>query len=141
MSDIALLPAPIGAYADVTYMERDAIRDDGLDTAVYLSLFTDARNAESGEGGYWGDAVDDQPSGSLLWTVARTVMADALPLRVKEICADALQWLLDYGIADAVTVDVAVTGRFSLSIAVEIAQSGDARQYSYNWQAQAAAGF
>ena len=34
-----------------------------METAVYISLFTDAFDSETGAGGYWGDTVDDQPVG------------------------------------------------------------------------------
>ena len=50
--------------------------DNGLQTAIYISLFTDRRIGEDDEipdrsndrRGYWGDTLEDEPLGSFLWT-------------------------------------------------------------------------
>jgi phage gp46-like protein len=141
MPDLAIIPETIGALGDVQYVGGDILTDAGLQTAVYISLFTDAFDADTGAGGYWGDTVDDQPGGSLLWTLARTVISPTLPGRIETMCRDALQWLIDAGAADAVDVTATISGQFSVTIAISITQSGVQSQYSYNWTAQAATGF
>lgn len=141
MPDIAIIPAEIGALGDVQYSGGDIVTDGGLETAVYISLFTDAFDAATGAGGYWGDTVDDQPGGSLLWTLARTVISETLTGQIETICSDALQWLIDSGAAADVTVTATITGQFSVSIAISITQNGVQSLYSYNWAAQTAAGF
>jgi len=141
MPDIALLPETIGALADIQYSSNDILTDGGFETAVYISLFTDAFDPESGDGGYWADEFDDTPMGSLLWTLARTVITPALPGQVVTICENALQWLIDCGAADAVTVTAAITGQFSVGISITITQAAQQSQYSYNWSSQGMAGF
>ena len=141
MADIALLPAQIGAAADVRLAGGDVLTDGGLETAVYLSLFTDAQDPVSGDGGYWGDAVDDAPRGSLLWTLAREVVTAALPGRLVTICQDALRWLVDDGIAQSVGVTASIVRRGVVAFVVTIVQASGSTQYSYNWASQAANGF
>jgi len=141
MPDIAILPATIGAQGDVAYVGADIVTDSGLETAVYLSLFTDAQDPDTGQGGYWGDSVDDQPSGSLLWTKARTVISPALPGELERICEDALQWLVDEGIAESIAVQATITGQFSVAIGITIVQNDVVNQFSYNWTAQRSNGF
>jgi phage gp46-like protein len=141
MPDIAIIPESIGALGDIQIAGGDVVTDGGLQTAVYISLFTDAFDPDSGDGGYWGDTVDDQPTGSLLWTLARAVITPDLPRRIEEICADALQWLIDAGIAQAVDVAAAITSQFTVAYTVSIVQSSASTQYSFNWSSQATAGF
>jgi phage gp46-like protein len=144
MPDIMLLPPTIGLLGDIAYTDRDIVIDGGLSTAVYISLFTDGYDSDSGEGGYWGDTVGGDPRGSLLWTVAREVISPTLPVRIKKICEDALQWLIDDGIASTVAVTVTVSGQFALTISIDIKQADASTlslEYSYNWNAQNANGY
>ena len=91
-----------------------------LRSAVLISLFTD-RVAEPGyrdpggspgepgdRRGWWHDSYDSRPIGSRLWQLRRRKIADrgALLAEARDICREALQWLLDEGLASAVAVDV-----------------------------------
>ena len=143
MSDIAILPTTTSPSGDIEYQSGDVLIDDGLDTAIFISLFTDAPDG-TGQGGWWGDAVDAQPVGSLLWTLGRSVINDELLASAKEYCSDALQWLIDDDIAKTVDVTVEITGQFSIGIAIQITKADSSTlslQYAYNWQAQANIGF
>jgi phage gp46-like protein len=78
MADIALVFSPFG-HGDLVLAGQDLARDDGLESAVRLSLFTDRRakpeqlhagDDRSDLRGWWGDihpAVADDESSSLLW--------------------------------------------------------------------------
>jgi phage gp46-like protein len=109
MSDLATTLIQGNAFFGFDW-SRDAagpglVMDDGLQSAVVISLFTDRRadandlptNAPGGDRrGWWGDSFGDVPGdriGSRLWLLAR------------EKAKEALQWLLDDGIASAVNVD------------------------------------
>ena len=87
---------------------RDLCGDDGLLTAVVLSLFTDARahdddtvpDARPGEPGdrrgWWGDALspDAGPLGSRLWLLWREKDQDEVVIRAQEYARAALAWLV-----------------------------------------------
>ena len=53
--DIALIPNQNGD-SDISIVNNDLLIDDGFNTAVYISLFTDARDETvlSDKRGYWG---------------------------------------------------------------------------------------
>lgn len=100
------------------------LADDGLYTAVVLSLFTDGladeadevpgrERAPGGRRGWWGDAFADVPGdriGSRLWLLARQKMTPQVLRLAEQYAREALQWLLDDGIARAVDVQAEVVG-------------------------------
>lgn len=89
-------------------------------TAVAVSLFTH-RTAEaddtlphfaSDRRGWWGDLDAAEirgatPIGSRLWLLSREKQTEATRLRADEYIREALAWMTDIGLADAVDVDVA----------------------------------
>jgi phage gp46-like protein len=140
MPDIKLTIDSFG-NSDAAFLSGDIQTDAGLETAVYLSLFTDAYDPDSGDGGYWGDALGDQALGSLLWTLRRSKMTADLPSRVKACISDALAWLTSNAIASSVSVTVTKASMFVLSIEIDITKPDSSvlnLKYAYNWQAQAA---
>jgi phage gp46-like protein len=135
MSDLRLTWGDDHGAADLTYEDGDLLRDDGLETAILLSLFTG-----SGEG-WWGDefpVVADDVFGSGLWEIARAVSIPSTLRRAQELAEAALAWLVTDGVASSVTV--VVTGAAPiLYYAITVARPQEAPavyRYSYNWQAQ-----
>lgn len=115
MTDIALAATGSGAF-DLAMGGPDLAIDDGLETAVALSLFTDARAPagavlpypESPRRGWWGDGLADTPgdsTGSLFWLLAREKQTPELLARIRDYARDALAWLIADGVA--LSVDVA----------------------------------
>lgn len=81
-----------------------------LHTATMIQLFTDKRRPDDladpfGDGdrrGWWGDSVKlaDEPgieTGSLLWTLERTVLDARTALLAEDYAREALQVLIDQG--------------------------------------------
>ncbi len=105
--------------------------DDGLTTAVVLSLFTDARaeaddpipQGDADRRGWWGDAwpmVPGESMGSRLWLAwPGKQTADNLA-RAREAAEEALHWLVDDSIAQAVTVQATNPRDGVLALAVSI---------------------
>lgn len=130
-------------------LQRDGgnfLSDDGLETGVVVSLFTD-RLAESTDEipdgtddrrGWWADAfpdVEDDRIGSRLWLL-RNAKANQQTLNDAKLYAEeALQWMLDDGVAKSITVTTsyvpAEPGETRLAINVEIERPDDA---SPRWQ-------
>ena len=101
---------------------------DALESAVILSLFLDRRAqadddlpAGADPRGFWGDSYeDDQVTGSKLWLIQR---AKITPERLRDIKAwtrQALQWLLDDGVASAVNVQVGRVDTFEVRLTVTV---------------------
>jgi len=108
--------------------------DDGLETAVVISLFTD-RRAKPGDPlpdgvlnrrGWWGDsfpsAAGDQ-IGSRLWMLAREKQLPSVVARAREYALEALQWLIEDGIAREVNVIAEVVRDGVLGLGIDIVRS------------------
>jgi phage gp46-like protein len=108
-----------------------------LETSVLLSLFTDAAAApdfvpaDNDQRGWWATAYSGQEIGSRLWQLDRAVKSDAsLKLGIGE-AQRCLQWMIDAGVASAISVDGAWQGSM-LALSVQItAPSGETNTYRY----------
>ena len=128
--------------ADIDLSSGDLAVDEGLATAVLISIFTDARapdasllpSGETSLRGYWGDFDEDQSTGSLMWLIQREKTTSEVARRAFEYCTEALEWVKSYDIAETVTVDSRIVGSFGLQIKIKISR-GNAKGYSYLWYA------
>ena len=145
MSDAALIWQNFGA--DITLAGSDLQRDDGLRTAVIVSLFTDRR----------ADADDVIPDGtnnrrgfflnptmgSKLWLLNREKNLPVVINRARQYTRDALQWLLDKGIVQKLEITVESVDQETLGIEIRIHRpmGGDDVDYRFQhlWRAEAVA--
>ncbi|WP_334468976.1 phage GP46 family protein [Arsenophonus sp. PmNCSU2021_1] len=99
--------------------------DDRLNRAVIISLFT-WRRAEPDDDtdtpfGWWGDTwptVQNDRIGSRLHLLKRTTLTHQTAQKAKEYIAQALNWMIDDGIALRVDVDVVPSGIDKLTATV-----------------------
>jgi phage gp46-like protein len=145
--DIKLRPDNFG-IGNIELAENDVAIDDGLNTAVYISLFTDARVYDETENllddktdkrGYWGDVFEEKPMGSKLWLLSREKKLNAVLEKAKIYSSDALKWLIDDGIAKEIIVNTKFIENNVLEIEVIIRKPSDEilnYKYSYNWRFQ-----
>lgn len=104
--------------------------DEGLETSVIISLLTDrrARNDDelpSGDDkrGWWGDALaaeEGDEIGSRLWLLSREKQMRSVLLRAREYAEEALQWMVDDGVASSVNVAAEIVRTGVLGLSVEI---------------------
>lgn len=114
--------------------------DDGLVTAILVSLFSDARREEDPAlptaaqdlRGWW--AEESPGFGSLLWTLDREKLTPGTLERAREAASTALQWLIADGIAASVGVRTEVLGTGVLLISLEIVR-GTSRRWASLWHA------
>ncbi|MHB1227678.1 MAG: phage GP46 family protein [Desulfurivibrionaceae bacterium] len=156
MSDIRLaykeISGAIGVHRfDVGLTGPDLATDDGLETAVLVSLFTDRRaepddrlpDGSDDRRGWWGDTFADQPNdliGSRLWLLCREKQTSAVVERAREYAKEALAWLIADGAAKSVTVEAEIATTGVLALAIEIERPDTSRvsyRYSYAWEALA----
>lgn len=140
MSDIRTVWRDLGG--DWQLSGPALLADDGLETAVVLSLFTD-RVAEDGEAppaerrGWWADAYADIPGdlvGSRLWLLWREKQTPQTLARAEAYAREALQWLVDDGVAGAVAVTAEWVRAGVLGLGITITRSG-APVVSYRFDA------
>ena len=129
---------------DLAIDRNDLATDEGLETALAVSLFTDAP-ARAGDAlpvgltdrrGWWGDEFAENPgdvAGSRLWLLDREKMTPDVLARSRIYAAEALEWLVTDKVA--ASVDVVVTfdrASASRSYAVTIRRpGGDVADYRF----------
>ena len=137
---------------DWSLADGDLQSGQDLETACLVSLFTDRlatpdfvpTDGTSDRRGWWADLYSDQPLGSNLWQLDRSKKTrDTLGL-AKRYAEDALQWLIDDGVARSVFVDTrwlgnaVAVGNLSassmLGIAIAITKpDGSLTRFVYGW--------
>ncbi len=159
--DIAITWDSFAERGDWSIAESDLALGDALDSAVLVSIFSDriapdqptssdtavGISAPAGpigssgadRGGWWGDAFMARPIGSRLWQMRRAVKsgATAIPAEIKIILTEALQWLVDDGVAAAITVDAwwSAVSRQTVEFSVALTEPGvsGARVFRFSW--------
>ena len=137
MSDIRTRYIDLDHGLDFVLLAPGLETDEGLETAVVISLFTDRRALESDtlppgssdRRGWWGDSrppVQDDQIGSRLWLLTREKQLSGGLQRAREYAEEALQWLVDDGVAAALDVLATNPRDGLLALSVSIQRSGDA---------------
>lgn len=123
----------------------DLKAEDTLLTAVVLSLMCDAQAdaddvpAGSDRRGWWADAYSEpaESYGSRLWLLAREKQLPATIARARSYVLQALQWLIDDGLANAVDATVFAPRLGWLTAQVDVTLDGASRRYRFVWSDQA----
>lgn len=127
MPDLSLSYDPTTQRADLAIAGNDLATGDDLRTAVILSLFT-------GRGTAWWDSLEGVVLGSRLSLLRRAKRTQQTLLQARDYCREALQWLIDDGVAGSVAVETAWQGT-TLLIGITIAQAtGPAAQFGFVWE-------
>lgn len=148
MSDLALSWNPDLAEADLTLAGLDLATDEGLESAVIISLFTDRRAAPDDvlpEGlddrqGWWGDTfadVDGDQIGSRLWLLRRAKRTVESQRKAIEYVQEALAWLVEDGVAASTSTTAEWLGDSGLALTVAIVRpAGAPAQFKFAlWEA------
>ena len=139
---------PAVSYADLKIENGQLVSDNGLETAVLISLFTDQYipredlPAETEDPrGWWGDALlqEGDRIGSKLWIVLdRGKINTASKNLIKDFTETALQWLIDDGIAQSVEVRTLLVQNERIEIYVSITKpNGQNVPFQFLWDGQA----
>lgn len=149
--DLLLEWDPLAGAADLVVEDNDLATDGGLETAVLISLFTDRRaddgdvlpSGETDRRGWWGDvfpSVDGDQIGSRLWLLSRATAAEFVA-QSPEIIREALQWMLDDLVSDAIDVTAELLDVNTAALAISIHRPNTNQttyRFLYNWTAQEA---
>ncbi|MGI5862882.1 MAG: phage GP46 family protein [Myxococcales bacterium] len=131
MGDLKLVWNSNALSADLSVEANDLSTDDGLETAVLLSLFTDRRSepgdvlpdGDTDRRGWWADAfpvANGDRFGSRLWMLARAKPTQETALRAEEYAREALAWLKDDLVAERIDVSAELSESKMLGIDVII---------------------
>ncbi|MBW1784815.1 MAG: phage GP46 family protein [Deltaproteobacteria bacterium] len=131
---------------NMDFANGDFLGDEGLETAVLISLFSDAKvladelpAGESTRRGWWGDLfpdVENDKIGSKLWLSDRGKRTLANLTEMEAQATKSLEWMKLDGLAK----DVFVEGEFldeGISLAVSITKTDDSENlFKVFWNAQ-----
>lgn len=152
MTDLALRWDDASFTGDLALEQGALAADDGLRTAIFLSLFTDARAPDdatlpeqgSDRRGWWGNGFpqaspagsSSQELGSLLWLLRRAKITSANIALAKDYATAALQWLITDQVASAVHVEVEAQGnRLSIGVTLDRPNGPARERYDFTWEA------
>lgn len=147
MSNVKMVFDPMTMDFDLAMEGGDLLTEPGIETAVLMSIFTDRRAAEDDElpdpngsrRGWWGDLAGEDATrriGSRLWLLERSSNLQSVVIKAKEYLDEALQWLVDDGIAAKVVTDVQALDQQTLAFSVEVHRKDgtvEALKYPYMW--------
>ena len=128
----------------VTAVDGSIDSDDGIETAIAISLFTDRLATESdgahvGEDrrGWWFDALDSDPTtrtGSRLWLLESATLTDETLRRAEDYANEALVWMVDEGVARSVETKAARAGDEAAQMTTTVTRAEDGSPYSITWE-------
>lgn len=131
---------------DLAFVAGELQDENGLYTAVVLSVFTDARLpddvalplGETSRRGVFFDGLDgdaDDRFGSLLWTLQGEKQTETTRLRAIGYVRDALAWMVTDGVARQIDVEAEWLRDGVLGLAVAIWRpAGEAERFALYWR-------
>lgn len=137
---------------DIKIGDYDLLGDEGAETSVYVSLFSDQRVTDEEKPylfetkrGWWGDVlseVEGDQIGSKLWTLTRSkTTSDTLQKHIDYV-TESLQWMIDDGFSDRIEVDAAYIGPSvpnGIEIIIQIYRpDGTSEEFTIIWDGQEA---
>lgn len=151
MTDLALVWNTEESRADLALSSGALLLDDGLRTAVVISLMTDATardddNLADGDAqaagdrrGWWGDmpiaGQATRPIGSRLWLLRRAKATEGTRLRAVTMVREALAWMIEDGICQAIDVEAELRGSppDRLMLGVTLRRGGTSQRFDLPW--------
>lgn len=129
--DLKLYPTPDGAVT--RFIDGRAVMEQGLENAVYLSLFGQD---------WWGNDVSSQYerlTSRLPVIRGRTTLHNSDRVSVIETAERALAWMVELGVAKSVVVEGTIRTPTTMELLVKFEQPTipmDILQYQVNWNRQ-----
>lgn len=148
MGDIALILADdINTGFDIEIKNGDLSGDEGLETAVAISLFTDRRVTDEDlppgtkdKKGWWGDMfpeTDQDKIGSRLWLLARSKRTTEVLRKAEDYAKEALNWMIEDGVATSIIATASYNESKFLLLAIEIVKpKGRTSKFQVLWEKQ-----
>lgn len=130
-------------WADIKKENGDFVRENGLETAVLLSLKLNARVDEKKSyknNGFWAESLIGYNIGSKLWLLNRNkITKDTLRL-YEQYSKEALKWMIDEGISEKIEVAALKSKRYNgINVYIAIYRpTGEIEKFKYieKWSSQ-----
>lgn len=128
MGDFRLLQGTDGRF-DIVIENGDIANEDGFETAIYMSLFTDARAPESkvikpeNRRGWMGNIVspvEGRELGGLLWLAEQRRLTQDVLNEIVGYARQSLSWFVEDGIAQNIEVSGKIVPRSGIALIIDI---------------------
>jgi len=128
--DVKLVQTDDGG--DIEFVAGQPVMDQGLETAVYISLFS---------GDWWGNTISEQNEklNSELEELYNRNLSNQTRLDAEEYVRKALEWMISLGIAKRIDVSASLPTPGWLGLEITIIEPNGSEQnlrYSINWAKQ-----
>ena len=148
MTDIRTVFIDMETGADLAMAGFALDSDEGMDTAIVLSLFSDARandddqlpTGQTDRRGWWGDAfsgVAGDRLGSRFWLLRRSKQLQSSLNEAREYAEEALAWMVADGVAQRVEVEAYIARFEVLGLTIRIHKPDGSvfrRRYESHWR-------
>jgi phage gp46-like protein len=140
--DLALAFNPEIGGLDISLDGIDLRHEDTLLTAAMLSLLCDRLaqphevGAEEDRRGWWADTYADNLGdlfGSRWWLLSREKQLPEVVQRARRYVREALQWLIDDGLAVSLDVSAFIPRMGWLIVDVVVGLVGTSRRFRFEW--------
>jgi phage gp46-like protein len=128
ISDIALVVDDYGNF-DIDISDSGEVREYGFDTAIYVSLFTDARATAAqialpqyrrGWVGNIVSPVNGRQLGGMLWLIDQRRLNQSTLNAAIDYARKALAWIVDDGLAQKIDVTGEIVPRQGVALDITI---------------------
>lgn len=100
--------------ADLIVDDKDVMSDSTFETAITITLGTDARASNNDilpkgyttQRGYWANNLLGINLGCKLWLLHRSILSNTTVVLAKQYLLDGFQWMIDDGIISTLDVKV-----------------------------------
>lgn len=147
MSDVAIVIT--NNCFQLSLNNGDLETEQGLETAVIISLFSDRRVTSeelppgiSSKRGWWGDLFPEREGdqiGSKVWVLSRAKNTNATVAALENLATESLQWMIEDGVASAISVSAELSedSIYESKLTVEITRpSGETDRFGVIWDQQ-----
>lgn len=137
--------------ADILLGDRDVIQDEGFETAIIISLFSDRRardddllpDTSGDKRGWFADGLldDNDMIGSRRWLLHRSKLTNDNMRKLEEYDTEGLKWMIDDGVVSDISIVVERVDMEHISETIIITRPEGSPQtfkYFFNWEAQIA---
>ena len=141
MQDVLIKQNDDGLY-DLVVEGADFASAEGFETAIAVSLFTDARalptyvqEAKNRRGWVGNILTEERQLGGLLWLLDQTRMTNDTINFARGYADGSLQWIIDDGVARVITVVVTKINNREMNIYIDITEiNNTVKRYVTLWR-------
>ena len=126
-TDILMIQDSNGLF-DFEIENHQVVLDDGFDTLIYNSLFTDRRASDlevsdsKGRRGWPGDLNEatGRKIGSLLWLLEQSRLTQNTLNRAKDYAEKALQWMIEDEYCSSININTSIVPGSGMQLDITI---------------------